>query len=179
MENQVKPAVATAKTIIANVKSIETDRFGDLIVVCNPTEANPKGSFRLNAIREQRLLQRVGIPNRLVLKHVVALSNGTTKLQFTAIQRKAGDVWTNGREGKDLKTGSYTKDFVETNDYELQLGFIAKQKIAEVALQTMFSSQFEARPAAVPVMQPATVSAEAAIVNDSEANTTATEEPNA
>lgn len=178
MENQVKPAVVAAKTIIANVKSIETDRYGDLIVVCNPTEANPKGSFRLNAVREQRLLQRVGIPNRLVLKHVVALSNGTTKMQFTAIQRKAGDVWTNGREGKDLKTGSYTKDFVETNDYELQLGFLAKQKIAEVALQTMFSSQFEARPA-VPVMQAAPVSAEVAIVNDSEANTTSTDEPNA
>lgn len=178
--------MANAKTIAIAIKSIEFTNAGELVLVAQPNELNPKGSYVMNAAQEQRLLKRVGIPDAIALKHLIALSNGTSKLSMDVTVMKAGEAWDNGKGGASRKSGivgekNGGKDWTRIENHEITLGFAAQMKVAEIALQSAFSNSasirggFTARPQ--PQAQPAGVLAtttEADFMGDAATTTTAT-----
>lgn len=137
------------KTVMVAIKSIESDRMGQLVIAAQSNEYNATGNYVMNAQQEQFLLQRVGIPSRLALKHIVALSNGTCKLQFVAQFNEGGKAWDNGKEGANRKEGIYKKDWTQFSGFTIELGFASKQMIAELAFKhALEHSQVFAAPVA-------------------------------
>lgn len=149
----------TSKTqaVVIGIKSVEFDNNGQLVLVGQPNDFNPKGSYVMNAAQEQRLLKRCGLVSANTLKDLVAVSNGTSKLSYVASFNKAGEAWDNGKEGAARKSGTYTKDWTGFSNHEIDLGFIAKQKMADAALQ--FEMQARAAARGSVQSRPATVAA--------------------
>lgn len=122
---------ATKKVITLSIKEIGADRYNQLVISAQPNEHNATGNYVMNAQQEAFLLQRAGVPNRLALKHLVALSNGSCKLSYTAQFCKAGEAWDNNKEGAAHKSGTYTKDWTQFGAYNVELGFAALQLVSE------------------------------------------------
>lgn len=164
------------KKVAIAIKSIEFTKNGELVIVAQPNELNPKGSYVMNVAQEQRLLQRCGVPTVDALKHLIALSNGTSKLTYDHTFMKAGEAWDNGKTGADRRSGivgekSDGKDWNQTNNHEITLGFAAQMKVTEIALNAAFaggnSIRSIGRPVAVSRPQPILVGNEGDFMGDS------------
>lgn len=139
---ETKPAAKAAKAIAAllAIKSIESNNQGELIIIAQPHALQPTGVFKVHPVQEQRLLRRLGLTNRAQLKHLVAMTNGTSKMAVTLVECKAGDVWEQTNKlGEVVKTGTYEKDWTRADINELELGFAAKQMIAAEAVKSIFA----------------------------------------
>lgn len=124
-------STSVKRNLSVAIKSIEQDRMGQLVVVAQPNEFNPTGNYVMNSAQERFLLDRVGIPSRLALKHIVSMSNGTSKLAYTAQFNKAGGEFTR----KDGTTGTYTKDWTQFSGFGVELGFASKALVAELSFK--------------------------------------------
>lgn len=132
--------MSTIKTVSLPIKDVQLTQEGNLVIISTPTKSNPKGVYAFNANQTARICQRAGVPHPLGLKHIVALDNGTAKLTFQEEECVAGQAWTNGKEGAELKTGTYEKDWIKSSNHEVALGFASKQTIGNVVIQSMFSN---------------------------------------
>ncbi len=132
-------------TVTVTLNDVQFTNNGELVLICTPNNYNPKGSYVMNAAQEARLLQRAGLSSVMTLKALVDLSNNTSKLSFIAEERKAGEAWDNGKEGAARKSGiiganNGGKDWVGFSNHSIELGFAAKMKKAEMALQYEYSN---------------------------------------
>lgn len=140
------------------IKDIQLTSEGNIVIITPATKLNPKGVYVMNAAQTARICQRTGVPSPLGLKHIIALDNGTAKLTFIEEECKAGETWTNGKTGADLKTGTYEKDWIKSSNHEVQLGFASKQTIGAEVIKSMFSNMATfAAPVAAPKAQPVAV----------------------
>lgn len=132
------------------VREISQDRYNQLVIVAQPNEYNATGNYVMNAQQEAFLLQKAGIPNRLGLKHLVAMSNNSTKLEFTAQFNKKGETW----ESKDkTRTGTYEKDWTQFSNFQIKLGFAAQAILADLALQGKLASVQSPATSSAPVAE--------------------------
>ena len=125
------------ETVVVRIKSIEFDNLGQMVIVAQPNEHNPKGTYVINAAMERRLLQRCNVPDAALLKDLVDLSNGSATLNYTAKKCVAGEAWTNERNGT---SGVYTKDWTQFSNHEVNLSFAAKMKLTELRAQFSFAN---------------------------------------
>lgn len=159
--------MSTIKTVSYPIKDIQLTQDGNLVIISTPTKSNPKGVYAFNANQTVRICQRAGVPHPLGLKHIVALDNGTAKITFQEEECIAGQAWTNGKEGAELKTGTYEKDWIKSSNHEVQLGFASKQTIGNVVINSMFSNMGSFQPVARTIPQPVMV-AETVVDNASD-----------
>lgn len=167
------------KEVTLKIKSIENDRNGRLVIVTEShPEYNAKGAFVMKTeAQEQRILNRVGINSVFALKHIIEMSNGTSKLSFLAEPYKAGDVWDNGLEGAARKSGIHEKDGVRINNESIELGMLAKLKLGEAAINSIFTSApMPTRNTTPVIQQPAP---QPAVVNTTVTDTTVIDQPEA
>ena len=135
-------------TLTIPIKDIQMNAEGNLVIICPPSKINEKGAFVMSAGQTDRILQRTGIPNAISMKHLVALTNGTSKLTIDAEIVKPGDVYTK----KDGSTGTYEGSknedgtlkgdgsWTKLSNHNIDLGFAAKQKVADIVLNASFSN---------------------------------------
>lgn len=160
-------STSKTKTVSVSIKDIQFNRTGELVIIGLPNEFNEKGSYVMNAAQEQRLLQRVGLQSAVALKHLISLSNGTSKLSYVASYNKAGEAWDNGKEGTARKSSTFEKDWIGFNNHEIELGFAAKMKIADAVLTAEFANpdairgRVTARPVTTAPITPDVVDAQA------------------
>lgn len=132
------------ETIRLKIKELQINRDGNLVVITDAHKSNPKGAFVMSEAQTASICRRAGVPNVYALKHVEALSNGTSKLEFTAELCKAGDTYTKA----DGSTGVYgDKDWTKYSGHTIQLGFASKMKLAEISLTAAFSNPVLSQPA--------------------------------
>ena len=149
------------KTLSFPINDVQLTAEGNLVIITTPSKDNAKGVFVMNAAQTARICQRIGIPSALAVKHIISLSNGTSKLTIQSEDVKAGEAWINPKTGE---TGTYTKDWTKLSNHEVKLGLSAQMKVAEFALQAAF-----ANPMAFAPMQ--TASPKAPVVVEEPANT--------
>lgn len=125
------------KTIKETITDVQLTQEGNIVFVTVPSKHNAKGVYVMKAAQSNRILQRAGIPNVYALKHLVSITNGTTKLSITLEDCKAGDVWENKTLGT---TGVYEKDWVRASNHEVQLGFAGQMKLVEASLAGAFTN---------------------------------------
>lgn len=161
------------KTLSFPINDVQLTQEGNLVIITTPSKDNTKGVFVMNAAQTARICQRVGIPSALAVKHIIGLSNGTSKLTIQSEDVKAGEAWTNSKTGE---TGTYTKDWTKLSNHEVKLGVVAQMKVAEFSLQAAFANPMAFAPVQTASPKVAVVVDEAA-ANTGADNTAGSEEP--
>ena len=124
-------------TVKQPIIDVQLTNEGNLVLICASSKLNAKGAFVMNAAQSARILQRAGVPNVYALKHLVGISNGTSKMSMEVENCKAGDVWINVKDGT---TGTYEKDWIKLSNHGIELGWAAQQKLVDASLAGAFSN---------------------------------------
>ena len=122
------------KTIKLSIKDVQFTNDGDIAIITDTHAINATGVFVMKGNQAGRILMRAGVPNALALKHLVTLTNGTSKLTVQVEECKAGDAWTNEKTGE---TGTYEKDWTKLSNHSVELGFAAQMKLVDASLAGM------------------------------------------
>lgn len=159
-----------SKTVNQSIIDVQLTNEGNLVLICAPSALNAKGAYVMNAAQTARILQRAGIPNVYALKHLVAITNGTTKMSMEVEECKAGDAWVNA---KNNTSGTYEKDWTKLSNHGIELGWVAKQKLVDASLAGAFNNANNFVQAAPRVQAPAAVAVE---TNDNDLGIKGTDE---
>ena len=136
------------KTVKQTITDVQFTNDGDIAIITAPSAINAKGVFVMKGNQANRILQRAGVPNAIALKHLVTLTNGTSKLSIQVEECKAGDVWKNEATGE---TGTYEKDWTKLSNHSVELGFAAQMKLVDASLAGMSSGFAVPQRVAAPV----------------------------
>lgn len=142
------------KTIVLQVISMQLLAEG-AVIITKPSADNPSknGVHQISAGQLSRIARRtLGVDRPIGLKHMIDVSNGSAKLSIEAELCKAGDTYTkpNG------ETGTYgDKDWTKYSNHAIELGAVAKLKLAELSLGNAFQeANYVQAPKAVVVETP-------------------------
>lgn len=107
------------------------------VVLTQPSASNPSatGVFKYTVGQMTRLSNRLGFGNNVIaMKHVATLGAALTG---EIKECKAGEAWVNEKTGEE---GVYQSDFTDFRNEEIVLSAVAANKVAEMALQSVFAA---------------------------------------
>ena len=135
-----------------SIKIVSINVNGDnSAIIAESTKANPKGVYQQTEKQLERLAKRAGVGSPLALKHLAEL--GGAKLSFDAITMKKGDEYTKADGSTGICAGGKDgADWEQRNNEEVELGFTAKMKVAEIAFTFALGNPSEQRAKVAPVV---------------------------
>lgn len=111
-----------------------------LLTKVSAENPSPNGTHKFTADQISRLAVRtLGVSSSIALMHAINTSNGAAKLNIQRFDRKTGEAWENKATGE---TGTYTKDWTEFRNHEVNLG----QAVSMQILSDVMKSAVEHAP---------------------------------
>lgn len=128
------------------ITDLQLNPDGSAFLITKPGKDNPStnGVHKLRAGQVNRLSQRcLGIVSPIGLKHLIGMSNGSAMYAGKCETIKAGDTYIvkddKGVETTHTYDGGVNGSWEKTSNEEIQLGMVAKAKVAELSLSAAFA----------------------------------------
>lgn len=121
------------KTLKLRIKGLELLADGGAAILTVEGKDNPSknGVHQINTAQLRRICFRsLGFFSPIALKQYVEMSNGSATLNIDAEECKTGQPFENKKTGEK---GVYSKDWTKYSNHEIKLGYVATEKLAEMA----------------------------------------------